>query len=86
LLRSDVVESFRIFNTYQLIGQYLMLKSESEDGEVMSAAETNQRFWYYLKGKGIQSHRSAIVLAISEKAASFFPGIYDANAEDDEAY
>jgi hypothetical protein len=84
LLRDDPVDSFRITNTYQLIGLYLMLKGESEDGQVMSASETNQRFWYWLKGKGIASHRSAIVLAISEKASSFFPGIYDANAEDDD--
>lgn len=72
----------RITNTHQLFGKYLMLKGPDEDGHVVTVSETNQKFWYYLKFKGISSHRSAIVLAVSEKVATFFPGFYDANASD----
>ena len=86
LLGSDGVAAFRITNTYQLIGQYLMLKGPDVDGHHVSTTELNQKFWFWLKGKGISAHRSAIVLAISEKVSSFFPGLYDANEafDDDE--
>jgi hypothetical protein len=83
-LADDPMITCRITNTYQLIGQYLMLKGPDEDGQTVSVGETNKKFWFFLKMKGISSHRSAIVLAISEKVASFFTGFYDANAYDDD--
>lgn len=73
---------YRITNTHQLIGQYLMLKGPDTDDAVVTVSELNQKFWFYLKAKGITSHRSAVVLAISEKTASFFPGLYDADGVD----
>jgi hypothetical protein len=77
LAADDVEENERITNTHQLIGKYLMLAGPGE----VSFSELNQKFWYYLKAKGITSHRSAIVLAISDKAASFFPGFHDASED-----
>lgn len=74
----------RVTNTYQLIGKYLTLKGPEDDEVEVTIGETNQKFWYYLKSLEISSHRSAIVLAISEKVAQFFPGFYDANLEQEE--
>jgi hypothetical protein len=50
-----------ITNTYQLFGKYLMLKGPGE----IDAVEHAERFWYWLKNRGIHSHRSAIVRAVS---------------------
>lgn len=74
-----------ITNTYQLFGKYLMLKGPDEDEHKVESVEHSEKFWQYLKTRGIASHRSAIVKAVAEKAATFFKGIYDANMyEDDE--
>lgn len=88
LLAEDAIPEDRITNTHQLIGHYLKLKGPDGEDEVVTIAETNQKFWYWLKLKGIASHRSAIVLAVAEKCATFFPGFHDANAVeyDDEEY
>ena len=75
----------RITNTYQLFGKFLMLKGPGHDDEIMvDTFEHTQKFWEYLKNRGITAHRSAIVKAIAEKSATFFNGIYDANDYDDE--
>jgi hypothetical protein len=77
----------RVTNTYQLFGVYLAMKGpdDTPHGPV-SSYEHNERFWQWLKAKGIVSHRSAIVKAIAEKCATFFANFYDANAyeSDDE--
>jgi len=72
--------------TWQLFGQYLKFKRIDKDGQYLDVKDHNDLFWYWLKAKGIKSHRSAIVKAIAEKTTSFFPGLYDANvyASDDE--
>lgn len=72
-----------ITNTYQLFGKYLMLKGPDTDAHKVESVEHCEKFWQYLKSRGISSHRSAIVKAISEKAATFFVGIYDANMYED---
>ena len=65
-----------------------MLKGTDEDGVQVDSMEHMERFWHWLKNKGIKSHRSAIVKAIGEKINSMIPGIYDASIygedEDDE--
>jgi hypothetical protein len=81
-LTSDGDDMQSITNTHQLIGQYLMLKGPDTEDHDVTVSELNHKFWFFLKAKGIKSHRSAIVLAISEKVASFFPGFHDANAEE----
>jgi hypothetical protein len=43
-LSNDIDKHKRIMNTYQLVGLYLMLMGEAEDGQVLSVAETNQLF------------------------------------------
>jgi hypothetical protein len=78
----------RVTNTYQLFGVYLTMKGpdDTEHGPV-SSYEHNERFWQWLKAKGVVSHRSAIVKAIAEKCATYFANFYDANAyesDDDE--
>lgn len=85
LFKEDPDPMTRVTNTHQLIGQYLMLKGPDDDDNFVSVSELNQKFWFYLKAKGIKAHRSAIVLAISDKVASFFPGLHDANADEFES-
>lgn len=73
-----------ITNTYQLFGAYLNLKGVDDEGNMVTPVQHADLFWHFLKGRGITAHRSAIVLAISEKAGTFFPGIYDPNVYDEE--
>ena len=63
-----------------------MLKGPDTDGRKVESFEHTEKFWFWLKNKGITAHRSAIVKAIAEKSATFFRDIYDANQyeEDDE--
>jgi hypothetical protein len=76
----------KITNTFQLFGKFLMLKGPGHGDEIMvEPIEHTQKFWEFLKNRGIASYRSGIVKAIAEKSATFFNGIYDANDyEDDE--
>ena len=64
-----------ITTTFQLIGQFLMLKDEG-----VGPVEHCDRFWYWLKDVGIDSHRSGIIQCIAEKLDTMFPGIYDGSA------
>jgi len=73
-----------ITNTYQLFGKYLMMKGPDTEDHKVESYEHTEKFWYFLKNKGISSHRSAIVRAIAEKASTFFRDIYDANQYDDD--
>jgi hypothetical protein len=73
-----------ITNTYQLFGKYLMLKGPDSDDHIVESVEHSEKFWQYLKSRGIVAHRSAIVKAVAEKAATFFTGIYDANMYEDD--
>jgi len=74
----------KITNTFQLFGKFLMLKGPDSDDHQVGSIEHTQKFWEFLKNRGISSHRSAIVKAIAEKSATFFSGIYDAaDFEDD---
>jgi hypothetical protein len=74
-------ESEQIHNTHQLFGKYLMFRAEGT-----SSYLHNEKFWQWLKAKGIKAHRSAVVKSIAEKTATFFPDFYDANvyADDEE--
>lgn len=71
-----------ISNTVQL--QFLMLKGPDDSDHKVECVEHTEKFWHWLKSKGISSHRSAIVRAVAEKSATFFNGIYDANNWEDE--
>ena len=85
LAESEEIED-RITNTYQLFGKFLMLKGpgHSEDEIEIDSMEHMEKFWHWLKNRGISSHRSAIVKAIAEKSATFFQNIYDVNAYDED--
>lgn len=60
-LADDEIESNRITNTYQLFGKYLMLKGPDTDEFQVDIVTHNDKFWFFLKEKGITAHRSAIV-------------------------
>lgn len=76
----------KITNTYQLFGKFLMLKGPGHGDEIMvESVEHTQKFWEFLKNRGISSHRSAIVKAIAEKSSTFFGGIYDENDYEDDS-
>uniref|UniRef100_A0A7S2V4V0 Uncharacterized protein n=1 Tax=Fibrocapsa japonica TaxID=94617 RepID=A0A7S2V4V0_9STRA len=73
-----------ITNSFQLIGKFLLMKGpDTEEGEVDCVMHCN-KFWYYLKSKGVNSHRSGIVHAIAEKINTMIPGIYDSDVFEDE--
>eukprot|EP00536_Pseudo-nitzschia_multiseries_P005384 jgi/Psemu1/285735/fgenesh1_pg.101_\ len=82
---AELIED-RITNTYQLFGKFLMLKGpgHDEDEIEVDSIEHMEKFWHWLKNRGISSHRSAIVKAIAEKSATFFQGIYDPNVYDED--
>ena len=61
--------------TYQLIGKYLSLKGTDVD-----SVEHCDKFWYWLKQKGVNSFRGGIVRAIAEKVNTFMAGLYDEDA------
>lgn len=68
-----------ITNTYQLIGKFLMLKTiNRETNEPIDCAHHCDKFWQWLRAKGVDTHRSDIVMAIAEKANIMIPGVYDA--------
>jgi hypothetical protein len=67
-----------IVNTFQLIGKYLMLKSNDQETDVPIECQYHcDKFWHWLKAKGVETHRSGIVMAIAEKANTMMPGMYD---------
>ena len=80
------LEEDKITNTYQLFGKFLMLKGpgHTEDEIEIDSLEHMEKFWHWLKNRGVGSHRSAIVRAIAEKSATFFQNIYDVNAYDED--
>jgi hypothetical protein len=74
----------QITNTFQLFGKFLMLKGPDTEDNKVEPIEHTQKFWYFLKNRGVQAHRSAIVKAIATKSATFFNSIYDANDFEDD--
>jgi hypothetical protein len=76
----DVEEGERILTTHQLIGKYLALSGPGET----TLRELNEKFWYFLRAKGIGARCSDIVEAISAKVASLFPDFVGFLVEDDE--
>lgn len=83
LAKDDMNDVYRITNTYQLIGVYLLMKGPDVDGEEVTVTQLNHKFWYFLKSKGITAHRSGIVLALNSKVSSFMPNLNDADAEEE---
>ena len=72
-----VLSAAQVVNTYQFIAKFLSLKGGDEEGATIQTVEHCDRFWYWLKGVGISSHRSGIANAIAEKCNTWLPGIYD---------
>ncbi|CAN0417172.1 unnamed protein product [Pylaiella littoralis] len=71
----------RVTNTYQLIGMFLALRGPDKgDDHQVDTKEHCEKFWNWLKSKGINSNRSGIVTAIAEKVNIWIPGIYDEEA------
>jgi hypothetical protein len=65
-----------ITNTYQLFGKYLQLKGPEPEAMTDPVIHAD-KVWMWLKGLGINSNRSSIVVALGEKMSQTFPGIYD---------
>jgi len=72
LLATGSADDPAITTTYQLIGKFLMLRSEG-----MTSKEHCDAMFDWLCGKGIRAHRSGIVVAIAEKTNTMIPGIYE---------
>ena len=43
----------------------------------MSSKQHCDAMWYWLKEKGVSSHRAGIVHALAERLQVFLPGIYE---------
>lgn len=76
LLIASRADAMQVITTYQLIGKFLMLKGPDDAGTTVQTVEHCDRFWYWLKEMGIDSHRSGIVNAIAEKCNTWLPGLY----------
>lgn len=63
-----------IETSYQLFGQFLMLKASGS-----TTQEHCDAFWFWLKDVGINSYRSGIIETIAEKLETSMPGIYVRN-------
>jgi hypothetical protein len=61
-----------ILTTEQLVAKYMSLKGPGD-----SVLDVNHKFWYYLKFRGVSTHRSAIVLAVNIKVAAVFKQFVD---------
>ena len=64
--------------------QFLSLKGPDSDEHTVECMEHMEKFWYWLKARGVTSYRSGIVKAVAVKASTFFPDIYDASIYEDE--
>lgn len=65
-----------VSTTFQLVGQYLMLKEEG-----VGPVEHADRFYYWLSSLGSPAgFRAGVVQCIAEKMNVTFPGIYDPSA------
>jgi hypothetical protein len=63
-----------ITNSWMLFGVYLNMKGPDgvdADGNPVGVdcVQHNDRFWWFLKEKGISAHRSAICRAVAEKVS-----------------
>lgn len=61
-----------------------MLKGPDSESHKVESLEHCEKFWYWLQGKEISSHRSAIVMAIASKVNGLVPGVYDSTAYDND--
>lgn len=80
LLAKGGMEHDRITNTFQLIGVFLLLKTENAElNRPITRRQHCDAFWMYLKNKGISRSRDSIVMAIAEKTNTMIAGLYDFN-------
>ncbi len=59
--------------------QFLMFKGPDGDGHLVTSTEQEEKFYQWLKHKGINDYRCTIAKAVAEKAATFFQESYDAS-------
>lgn len=76
LLGKEVDGDSSVTTTFQLLGKYLSLKSKN-----VSQDAFQQSFWYYLQARGVDSFRSGIVHACSEKLSVMMPNLFDVAAD-----
>ena len=80
----DGEEDTKITNTFQLIGKFLSLKGPDCDGRKVDSVEHMEKFWYFLQSRGITAYRSGIVKSLAERLNLLMPGLYDADAYDED--
>ena len=68
-----------IFTTHQLMSKFLSFSEEETD-----CVELCDKFYFWMKMIGINSHRGAIVRALGEKLTITIPGIYDSKMFDED--
>mmetsp|Transcript_11894 Transcript_11894/g.14370 ORF Transcript_11894/g.14370 Transcript_11894/m.14370 type:complete len:114 (-) Transcript_11894:168-509(-) len=66
------LEEAGINNTYQIIGQYLLLKNGS-------IQDHQDAMYMWLKSVGVNSGRNNVILALAEKLDILIEGVYDAS-------
>ena len=70
----DKLKDAGITTTYQLLGQFLALKSTD-----MTPQEHCDEMWYWLKETGVNAYRSGIILCLAEKCEIMMPNLYQNN-------
>ena len=61
-----------ITTPFQLVGKYLMFKQEG-----LGCVDVTNRFFLWLKARGIKSGRNSVTEAIAEKCNVMCPGLYN---------
>lgn len=69
---NNLMEKEGIYNTHQLIGQFLVLR-----GNMTSHEDIADKFYSWLGEIGVHTNRATITAAIAEKIGTWIPGIYD---------
>jgi hypothetical protein len=71
----------KVTNTFQLLAKYMSFKQDQADGYMV----VGQRMYDWLKSKGVNSHRSSIVLAMQAKTERMFIEFFDTADPSDDA-
>lgn len=72
MLRNPTENCPGISSTFELLGKFLQCRG-AEDNQVTQC----DRFWAWLKSKGIGNQKNSIVQAVAMKSNIYFPGMYD---------
>lgn len=71
-----ILNSKRITNTHQLIGQFLLFHANNVDPQ-----QLHERFTLWLDKLGVRKDATTIASAVAEKVGSWVEGVYDGDTE-----